>query len=121
MVLMDSYVKKNEIRLNTFEFLLRSHEHTLKDQFIKSNFCDRIFSEYIQDFREFNIQFSSSPRQLLSSMQVGCSIDDRSLAMHYNKTTAMRPILGHGIVIEGIPKLLPMVLGEDSKWTGAIP
>jgi len=31
MVLMDSYVKKNEIRLNTFEYLLRSHEHTLKD------------------------------------------------------------------------------------------
>ena len=25
MVLMDSYVKKNEIRLNTFEYLLRSH------------------------------------------------------------------------------------------------
>lgn len=55
MVLMDSYVKKNEIRLNTFEFLLRSSEHTLKDQFIKSRFCDRIFSDYIQDFREFNI------------------------------------------------------------------
>ena len=55
MVLMDSYVKKNEIRLNTFEFLLRSHEHTLKDQFVKSNICDRIFSDYIQDFREFNI------------------------------------------------------------------
>ena len=52
---MDSYVKKNEIRLNTFEFLLRSSEHTLKDQFIKSRFCDRIFSDYIQDFREFNI------------------------------------------------------------------
>jgi len=44
---MDSYVKKNEIRLNTFEYLLRSHEHTLKDQFIKSNFADRLFSEYI--------------------------------------------------------------------------
>ena len=70
---------------------------------------------------EFNIQFSSSPMQLLWSMQVGCSVDDRSLALHYNKTTAMRPIIGHGIVIEGIPKLLPMVLGEDGKWTGAIP
>ena len=66
MVLMDSYVKKNEIRLNTFEFLLRSHEHTLKDQFIKSNFCDRIFSEYIQDFREFNIQFSKIDIEFLA-------------------------------------------------------
>jgi hypothetical protein len=31
MVLIDSYVKKNEIRLNTLEYLLRSSEKTLKD------------------------------------------------------------------------------------------
>ena len=31
LVLIDSYVKKNEIRLNTFEYLLRSSESTLKD------------------------------------------------------------------------------------------
>jgi len=30
MVLIDTYVKKNEIRLNTFEALLRNGEHTLK-------------------------------------------------------------------------------------------
>jgi hypothetical protein len=30
MVLIDTYVKKNEIRLNTYEALLRSSEQTLK-------------------------------------------------------------------------------------------
>jgi len=30
MVLIDTYVKKNEIRLNTFEYLLTNNEHTLK-------------------------------------------------------------------------------------------
>jgi hypothetical protein len=55
LVLMDSYVKKNEIRLNTFEFILRSTESTLKDQLIKSSFCERIFLDYVRDFREFNI------------------------------------------------------------------
>jgi hypothetical protein len=30
MVLIDTYVKKNEIRQNTYECLLRSSEHTLK-------------------------------------------------------------------------------------------
>lgn len=55
LVLMDSYVKKNEIRLNTFEFLLRSTDGSLKDQLIKSNFFERIFIDYIKDFREFNI------------------------------------------------------------------
>ena len=66
MVLMDSYVKKNEIRLNTFEYLLRSHEHTLKDQFIKSNFIDRMFVDFIRDFREFNIQFSAIDIEFLA-------------------------------------------------------
>ena len=66
MVLMGSYVKKNEIRLNTFEYLLRSSEHTLKDQFIKSNFIDRLFSDYIKDFREFNIQFSKIDIEFLA-------------------------------------------------------
>ena len=66
LVLMDSYVKKNEIRLNTFEYLLRSHEHTLKDQFIKSNFCERLFLDYIKDFREFNIQFSKIDLEFLA-------------------------------------------------------
>lgn len=63
---MDSYVKKNEIRLNTFEYLLRSHEHTLKDQFIKSNFIDRMFVDFIRDFREFNIQFSAIDIEFLA-------------------------------------------------------
>jgi len=55
LVLMDSYVKKNEIRLNTFEYIIRSSEDTIKDQLIKSNFCERVFLDYVRDFREFNI------------------------------------------------------------------
>jgi predicted phosphodiesterase len=70
---------------------------------------------------EFNINYSSSPSQLYWSMQIGCCIDDKSLAFHYNKTTAIRPIIGHGIVLDGIPKLLPMLLDEDGKWIGVVP
>lgn len=55
MVLIDTYVKKNEIRLNTFEALLNSQEHTLKTQFIKSHFFEKMFAEYVADFKEFNI------------------------------------------------------------------
>lgn len=55
LVLIDSYVKKNEIRLNTFEYILRSSESTLKDQLLTSSFIDMLFADYISDFREFNI------------------------------------------------------------------
>lgn len=63
---MDSYVKKNEIRLNTFEFLMRNSEPTIKDQFIKSNFCEYVFLEFIKDYREFNIQFSKIDLEFLA-------------------------------------------------------
>lgn len=53
----------------------------------------------------FNIQYWSSPRALYWSMQVGCLIDDKSLAMSYNKLTVNRPILGCGVIIDGIPSL----------------
>lgn len=66
LVLIDSYVKKNEIRLNTFEYLLRNSRQELKDQFIKSNFIDRLFLDYICDFREFNIQFSKIDLEFLA-------------------------------------------------------
>lgn len=70
---------------------------------------------------EFNIQYTSSPSQLVWSMQVGCSIDDKALAFHYNKATPARPIIGHGIVINSQPHLLPMLLDKDGRWTGEVP
>jgi len=69
LVLIDSYVKKNEIRLNTFEYLLRSSERTLKDQLLASAFIDALFRDYISDFREFNIQFSKIDLEFLAFRQ----------------------------------------------------
>lgn len=69
---------------------------------------------------KFQIQYTSSPLKLSWSMQVGCSIDDKSLAMAYNKTTSARPIIGHGIILEGVPKLLHMNLNSKGRWDGII-
>mmetsp|Transcript_3683 Transcript_3683/g.6271 ORF Transcript_3683/g.6271 Transcript_3683/m.6271 type:complete len:392 (+) Transcript_3683:252-1427(+) len=66
MVLIDSYVKKNEIRLNTLEYLLRSSEKSLKDQFLASPFFNQMFEDFIHDFREFNIQFSKIDLEFLA-------------------------------------------------------
>jgi len=67
------------------------------------------------------IQYASTPFKLLWGMNVACSIDTKSLAFAYNKTTLARPIISHGIVIDGLPKLLPMVLGRNGRWTGYVP
>lgn len=68
-----------------------------------------------------SIQYASTPEKLLWGMQVGCSINDKSLAFAYNKTTLGRPIISHGIIIDGQPHLLPMVLNKRGRWNGFVP
>lgn len=69
----------------------------------------------------FSIQYWGNPFHLNWGMQVGCSIDDKSLAFAYNKLIVKRPIIGHGIIIDGQPKLLPMVLNKKGRWDKSIP
>lgn len=54
---------------------------------------------------EFNISYWSNPKNLFWSMQVGCLIDGKALAMVYNKLQLKRPIIGCGLIIEGKPIL----------------
>lgn len=70
---------------------------------------------------EFRIDYISNPKDLLWSMQVGCLIDGKSLAFAYDKLNLTRPIIGCGMLENGLPKLVPMILGEDGRWTGKLP
>ena len=69
---------------------------------------------------EFNISYTSNPMSLHWSMMVSCLVDDHSLAFSYNKINSARVILGCGIIINGQPKLLPMVLERGGDWNGQI-
>lgn len=59
---------------------------------------------------KFAIQYWSNPKNLFWSMQAGCLIDDKALAMKYNKLTLERPIIGTGLIIDSIPILEAMPL-----------
>lgn len=59
---------------------------------------------------KFAIQYWSNPNNLYWSMQAGCLVDDKSMAMAYNKLTLERPIIGVGAIIDSHPILLPMTL-----------
>ena len=59
---------------------------------------------------KFNIQYWSNPQNLFWSMQTGCLVDDKSLAMAYNKLTLDRPIIGTGCIIDSVPVLEVMKL-----------
>jgi len=65
---------------------------------------------------KFLISWWANPDNLFFGMNVGCLINQKSLAFHYAKNFKTRFILGCGIIIDGIPRLLPLVLNEKGNW-----
>jgi predicted phosphodiesterase len=68
----------------------------------------------------FRTAFWGNPRGLYWGMQVGCLIDDSSFAFQYNKTTTDRPVIGCGIILKGVPHLLPLVMDKNGRWDGEV-
>lgn len=66
------------------------------------------------------IEYVSTPHNLLWGMQVGCMVDDTSLAFEYNKIDNLRPILSCGAIINGYPVIIPMLLEKGGRWCGKI-
>jgi|TARA_A100001391_G_scaffold40407_1_gene22661 predicted phosphodiesterase len=69
---------------------------------------------------KFSIGYWANPDDLYWGMQVGCLINQKSMAFSYAKNFSTRFVLGCGIIIEGMPRLLPMVLNEDGDWIKTI-
>jgi hypothetical protein len=69
---------------------------------------------------KFKVEYWANPRGMYWGLQLGCLIDDQSYAFTYNNTTMERPIIGTGIIINGHPKLLPMDLDKNGRWSGKL-
>lgn len=59
---------------------------------------------------KFGINYWGNSLGLYFSMQVGCLIDDDSYAFSYNNVNLKRPVIGTGLIIDGIPILEAMPL-----------
>ena len=70
---------------------------------------------------KFSIGYFSNPEALIWGMQVGCLINQKSMAFDYAKNFKSRFIVGCGMIIDGQPKLMPMVLDKDGRWNRTIP
>jgi hypothetical protein len=67
---------------------------------------------------KFQINYMSTPERLTFDMHVGCLVDDDSLALGYNKLNPRRPIVGIGLIQNGCPRLVPMLLNGNGRWKG---
>lgn len=68
----------------------------------------------------FSISYWANPDDLFWGMNVGCLIDNSSMAFAYNKLFPKRPIVGTGVILDGHPRLIPMVLDKKGRWNGKI-
>jgi hypothetical protein len=66
--------------------------------------------------QQSSIQYYNSPIGTMWSLVAGCMIDDKSLAFSYNKLQLYRPMLSCAIILDGQPKLLPMILNSEGRW-----
>lgn len=68
----------------------------------------------------FGVQYWGNPLGLFWSMQIGCLIERDTFAFEYCKNNLKRPVIGTGVIINGHPKLEPMVLTNSGRWTGKL-
>lgn len=66
------------------------------------------------------IHYIGTPEKLMFDMHIGCLADDKSLALGYNKINPKRPIVSVGIIVDGIPQIVPMVLNKGGRWNGKV-
>ena len=65
---------------------------------------------------KFVVSYWANPDNLFFAMNVGCLINQKSLSMNYAKNFRTRFILGCAIILDGIPRLLPMQLNDKGDW-----
>lgn len=65
------------------------------------------------------IQYSANQKHLIYGFNVGCLIDKDAYAFAYGKKIKAKPILGVGIIHNGIPTFIPMVT-KNGRWVNKL-
>ena len=66
------------------------------------------------------VTYHSLKKALIYDMVVGCGIDKKSVAFNYSKKDILRPILSAGVIVDGIPHIVPMLVNSTGRWNGKI-
>ena len=62
------------------------------------------------------VQWHTNETSRIFGLQVGCGIDPQSYAFAYGREFPIRPVLGCGIVIDGVGHFIPMPCGPGEKY-----
>ncbi len=62
------------------------------------------------------IQYYANHKYLIYGFNVGCLINKSSAVFNYAKNVKSKPIIGCGIIINGLPLFVPMMLNKNHRW-----
>ncbi len=65
---------------------------------------------------KFGVEHWSNGQERHWGMFVGCLINIRSMAFEYGNCNLKQPIIGCGLIIDGEPKLAPMIVDRKNRW-----
>jgi hypothetical protein len=68
----------------------------------------------------YSIEYTASSSHLYYGMYTGCLIDKDAYAFAYGKHSLRKPVIGCGVIIDGRPTLVPMVLNKKGRWIGSL-
>lgn len=91
---------------------LSMHQKAMKD-----NMCSIIFGHFHTSAK---LEYFANSKTLIFAMSVGCLIDHKLYAFKYQKKNMAKPILSVGITINGVPKLVPMIVNNKGRWIGEV-
>lgn len=69
---------------------------------------------------EAGIQYLANSKHLIYGFNVGCGIDKDAYAFRYGTLFKKKPVLGCGVVIDGLPIFIPMRLNKRGRWIGRL-
>lgn len=67
-----------------------------------------------------SVMYRDSEFGQLWGMNTGCLIDVTQYAFDYGKTLRIKPTLGCGVILNGVPYFVPMWLDHQGNWVGRI-
>ena len=58
--------------------------------------------------------------RILWGLNTGCLIDNEHYAFAYGKNIRVKPTLGCGVIKNGLPHFIPMLLNSQRRWIGTL-
>jgi predicted phosphodiesterase len=63
----------------------------------------------------FGVSYTATDQELVYGLAVGCGVDNAAMAFAYGKHFQKKPVVGCGVVIDGVPYAEPMDLGKKLR------